>query len=134
MMQVPTYQVFPATFKVHLTFCMLNYMLFTRVFFLTKTRILMTLFVTLILYIASTSSRSLHEVLCLCGFDSRYKGVNSADKCHFYHTLSKGNQCVDYMTKLGASSNIKFLLHSSPPNDLMHLLKTDAAETLFSRE
>jgi len=30
---------------------------------------------------------SLHEVPCQCGFDSRYKEVNSADKCH----ITRGN-------------------------------------------
>jgi len=51
-----------------------------------------------------------------------------------YHTLREGNQCADFMAKLGASSNIELLLHSSPPNDLMHLITTDAAGSFFSRE
>jgi len=50
------------------------------------------------------------------------------------HTLREGNQCVDFMAKLEASSNIDFLLHGSPLDDLMHLFKIDAAETFFSRE
>jgi len=48
MMQVSTYQVFPATFMVLLTFCLLNYMLFIRTYCLLKTWILLTSFVTLI--------------------------------------------------------------------------------------
>jgi len=49
------------------------------------------------------------------------------------HTLLKGNQCADFITKLGSSSNIEFLLHASPPDDLLHLLKFDVVETFFSR-
>ena len=49
------------------------------------------------------------------------------------HTLREANQCADFMAKLGASSNIKFLLHASPPEDLFHLLKFGAVETFFSR-
>jgi len=62
-------------------------------------------------------SRSLHEVPYLCSFDSRDKGINNTDECHVYHTLREGNQCADFMTKLGVSSNIEFLLHASPPDD-----------------
>jgi ribonuclease HI len=47
-------------------------------------------------------------------------------------TLREGNQCADFMAKLGASSNIEFLLHASPPDYLLHLLKFDAAGTFFS--
>jgi hypothetical protein len=49
------------------------------------------------------------------------------------HTLCEGNQCADFMAKFGASSNIEFLLHASPPDNLLHLLKIDAAGTFFSR-
>jgi len=52
----------------------------------------------------------------------------------FCRTLREGNQCADFMAKLGASSNIEFLLHASPRDDLLHLLKFDAAETFFSRD
>jgi len=41
------------------------------------------------------------------------------------HTLREGNQCVDVMVKLEASSNKKFLLHSSAPDNLPRLLKID---------
>jgi len=50
------------------------------------------------------------------------------------HTLREGSQGADFMAKLGASSNIEFLLHASPPDDLLHLLKTDAAGTFFFRD
>jgi len=49
------------------------------------------------------------------------------------HTLCEESQCADFMVKLGASSNIEFLLHASPPNDMLHLLKIDAVGTFFSR-
>ena len=50
------------------------------------------------------------------------------------HTLREGNQCADFMTKLGASSNIDLLLHKSPPDGLINLLKSDDDGTLFLRE
>jgi ribonuclease HI len=50
-----------------------------------------------------------------------------------HHTLREGNHCADFMAKLGASSADDFTMHSSPPADLLPLLKTDASGTLFSR-
>jgi len=35
------------------------------------------------------------------------------------------------MAKFGTSLNIEVLFHSSPFDDLLHLLKIDAAETFF---
>lgn len=49
------------------------------------------------------------------------------------HTLCEGNQCADFMVKLGASSNFKFLCHESPPTDLLNLLRSDAAGTFYLR-
>ncbi|XP_024633938.1 uncharacterized protein [Medicago truncatula] len=51
-----------------------------------------------------------------------------------YHTLKEGNQCADFMAKLGAYSDTELFYHSSPPDDLLNLLRMDAAETFFSRD
>jgi ribonuclease HI len=47
------------------------------------------------------------------------------------HTLREGNQCADFMTKLGVSSDVDLLLHESPPVDLINLLRSDYVGTLF---
>jgi hypothetical protein len=51
-----------------------------------------------------------------------------------YQTLREGNQCADFMVKLGASSDTELFYHSSPPDDLLNLLRMDAAGTFFSRD
>jgi len=50
------------------------------------------------------------------------------------HTLREGNQCADFMTKFGASSDIDLLLHESLPDGLINLFKSDVDDTLFLRE
>jgi len=50
-----------------------------------------------------------------------------------HHTLREGNQCADFLAKLGASSNDTFKHHPQPPDDLRPLLRTDALGTLFLR-
>jgi len=49
------------------------------------------------------------------------------------HTLREGNQCVDYLAKLGASSDVEIYTHSSPPVDLLPLLRIDASGIFFTR-
>jgi len=56
--------------------------------------------------------------------------------CHnftIHHTLREGNYCADFMAKLEASSNGDYLLHSSPPHDLLDLLRNDAMGAFFLR-
>ena len=50
------------------------------------------------------------------------------------HTLREGNQCGNFLAKLGASSDNELLLHASPPEALLPLLQMDAAGTFYSRE
>lgn len=50
-----------------------------------------------------------------------------------HHTLREGNQCADYMAKLGASSDTEFFVHSSAPQDLLDKIRMDAMGTLFPR-
>jgi len=47
------------------------------------------------------------------------------------HTLWKGNQRVDFLAKLGASSSFEFLYHESSPTDHLSFLRSDAAETFY---
>jgi ribonuclease HI len=49
------------------------------------------------------------------------------------HTLREGNQCADFLAKLGAFSNDGLVVHSQPPDNLRPLLRTDALGTLFLR-
>jgi len=49
------------------------------------------------------------------------------------HTLMEGNQCADFMAKLGASSNFELICHNSPPTELLPLLQSDAAGTFYLR-
>ncbi|XP_024641655.1 uncharacterized protein [Medicago truncatula] len=49
------------------------------------------------------------------------------------HTLREGNQCTDFMAKLGASLDIELCHHSSPREGLQSLLRIDAVGTIFSR-
>jgi len=50
-----------------------------------------------------------------------------------YHTFHEGNQCADFLAKLGASSDDIFLFHQFSPDDLRPLLRIDASWTLFLR-
>jgi hypothetical protein len=50
-----------------------------------------------------------------------------------HHTLREGNQCADFFAKLGASSDVDLLTHSSPPEGLRELLRNDAMRTFFPR-
>jgi len=50
------------------------------------------------------------------------------------HTLRERNQCVDFMAKLGAFSNLELLPQDSPPSDLLSLLESDAARIFFLRD
>ncbi|GAU18899.1 hypothetical protein TSUD_228890 [Trifolium subterraneum] len=50
------------------------------------------------------------------------------------HTLREGNQCADYLAKLGASSHDALWIHDTPPPDLRSLMDIDARGTLFTRE
>jgi hypothetical protein len=48
-----------------------------------------------------------------------------------HHTIKEGNHSDDFMTKLGASADDLFVIHSSPPVDLLPLLRMDSMEILF---
>ena len=50
------------------------------------------------------------------------------------HTLRDGNQCADFFAKLGASSDVEFLRHKSPPMNLKIFLQSYAARIFYLRE
>lgn len=50
-----------------------------------------------------------------------------------HHCLGEGNQCADFLAKLGATSNEEFASHVTPPSDLLPLIRIDAMGTLFPR-
>jgi len=50
-----------------------------------------------------------------------------------HHTLREGNQCADFLAKLGANSDALFEVHHAPPTDLLPLLRADAIGTFFVR-
>jgi hypothetical protein len=51
-----------------------------------------------------------------------------------HHTLGEGNQCADFVAKLGASSDADFLIHASPPEGARDLLRNNVMGTFFLRE
>ena len=61
------------------------------------------------------------------------KDVIASRNYAIQHTLREGNQCADYMAKLGASSDSNFMVYSSAPHDLIGMLKSDAMGTFFPR-
>lgn len=88
-------------------------------------------------------SDSLHGINLIKGLPMKYhvhvvliqdiKDLLEQNKIIVCHTLREGNQCADFMVKLGSLSNVDLLIHPSPPDDIMTLLKNDAAGTFFSR-
>ncbi|GAU41508.1 hypothetical protein TSUD_302460 [Trifolium subterraneum] len=50
------------------------------------------------------------------------------------HTFREGNQCADFLAKLGASSDADLIIHASPPDGIFDLLKSDSFGTFFLRD
>lgn len=50
------------------------------------------------------------------------------------HTLREGNQCDDYLAKLGAANNDALRIHAAPPLGINYLLLADEAGVAFPRE
>ncbi|KAL5160765.1 hypothetical protein HKD37_07G018193 [Glycine soja] len=51
----------------------------------------------------------------------------------FKHTLREGNQCADFIAKLGPSSGVLFLDLYIPPSDMSRLLMVDVMGLPFLR-
>lgn len=49
-------------------------------------------------------------------------------------TLREGNQCVDFMAKFGALSNVDLLIHPSHLDAIMSLLKINATRIVFTKD
>ncbi|AES88910.1 hypothetical protein MTR_4g064720 [Medicago truncatula] len=61
------------------------------------------------------------------------KDLMSSGTYSLLHSFREGNQCADFMAKLGASNDVELSIHSSPPEDLLPLLKTDELGTCILR-
>lgn len=61
------------------------------------------------------------------------KDLLVARNISLHHTLREGNQCANYFAKLGDNSDAHFVVHQSPPADLLPLLRADAIGTFFVR-
>jgi len=61
------------------------------------------------------------------------KDLLASQNFNIRHTLREGNQCADFLAKLGASSHGCYLEHQSPPHGLTSLLQNDVMGTAFLR-
>ena len=61
------------------------------------------------------------------------KDILSSRNYSIHHCLREGNQSADFLAKLGATSNEEFSIHSTPPSDLLPLIRLDAMGTAFPR-
>jgi ribonuclease HI len=59
------------------------------------------------------------------------KDIMSSRNFYLHHSLREGNQCADFLAKLGASNDVELSLHSSLPDGLLPLLRTDELGVLF---
>jgi len=73
------------------------------------------------------------RISCLCCPSSEYKAFLSSRNFSIQHSLREENQCANFIAKLEASSNDDFLIHSSPPKDLLALLRNNSSGTFFLR-
>ncbi|KEH40988.1 hypothetical protein MTR_1g040395 [Medicago truncatula] len=61
------------------------------------------------------------------------KDILGARNSSLRHSLREGNQCADFMAKIGASADDVFTVHSSPPDLLLPLLRADEIGFLYLR-
>jgi hypothetical protein len=89
-------------------------------------------------------SDSLHCVNLIKGTQVKYhihvvliqdiKELLSQANVSLHHTLREWNKCADLFAKLGASSDVDLLTHTSTPEGVRDLLRNDAMGTFFLRE
>jgi hypothetical protein len=91
---------------------------------------LISLHATLILYIATTSSKVPKFYVVLIQ-DIKLLSQNNIFICH---TLRKGNQCGDFFAKSGVSSYADLSIHVSHPEDVRGPLRHDTIGTFLFRE
>ncbi|MCI42732.1 hypothetical protein A2U01_0063969, partial [Trifolium medium] len=63
-----------------------------------------------------------------------YHRVDVQSNIILCHTLREGNNGVDFLAKLEASSNSDLTIHASPQKGFFDILRCDAAESFFLRE
>jgi len=61
------------------------------------------------------------------------KDLLASQNISLHHTLREGNHCADFLAKYGASTDEEFVIHQTPPADLLPLLQADALGTSFVR-
>jgi ribonuclease HI len=61
------------------------------------------------------------------------KDILSSRNFSLHHSLREGNQCADFMAKLGASTDDVLTIHPTPPEGLLTLLRSDELGNLFIR-
>ena len=61
------------------------------------------------------------------------KDLLSTRNFSIHHCLREGNQCADFLAKLGATSNEEFSTYDTAPNDLIPLIRNDEMGVLFPR-
>ncbi|XP_039686921.1 uncharacterized protein [Medicago truncatula] len=61
------------------------------------------------------------------------KDLLSSRNFTVHHCLREGNQCADFLAKLGATSNEEFSTYDTSPSDLLPLIKNDALGVLYPR-
>jgi ribonuclease HI len=61
------------------------------------------------------------------------KDLLSTRNFSIHHCLREGNQCADFLAKLGATSNEEFSTYDTAPTGLIPLIKNDAMGVLFPR-
>lgn len=54
-------------------------------------------------------------------------------QCSITHNCREGNQCADFLAKLGANSGVAMMVIQEPPTGLQPLLAADAAGVSFMR-
>ncbi|GAU28886.1 hypothetical protein TSUD_293380 [Trifolium subterraneum] len=62
------------------------------------------------------------------------KELMSQSNITLCHTLREGNNCANFLAKLGASSDSDLTIHASPPEGFVDILRSDATGTFFLRE
>jgi len=75
--------------------------------------------------------RSNQELSHLCFQD--IKDMINLNNVTIVHTLWEGNQCTDFLAKMGASSDPDLSIHLTVPVEMNDLLKNDAWGTFFPR-
>ena len=64
-------------------------------------------------------------------FIQNIKDLLESRNYSLHHSLREGNQCADFMAKLGASTDVELTVHPLPPEGFLRLLRTDQMRNFF---